>query len=257
MEPYYERRINKILSTLIVWNNEEANKNLMEFFKVKNPENEFSLNNDSSILFFATNRPHRGIGEESIIHHICENIALGAYPDKDITIILRSHPYDNTFEKRFEEFKRYPFVRLFSSPPLSNFIPSEFREDMIKVNLLLKKTKLVICGQSTFAIDSACTDTPIINISFEGDVKVDEKLSVRNRYNVDHYQKLLSFNGTKVADNFKSLDEKIIEYLIDPSLDKQGRNLINKNFAGFSEKSSSERIAERILLNLNGGNGRI
>ena len=208
-------------------------------------------------FFFATNRPHRGIGEESIIHHICENIALGAYPDKDITIILRSHPYDNTFVKRFEEFKKYPFVRLFSSPSLTDFIPSEFREDMIKVNLLLERAKLVLCGQSTFAIDSACTDTPVINISFEGDIKVDEKLSVKNRYNVDHYQKLLSFEGTKIADNFESLDEKIIEYLIDPTINNQGRNLISKNFAGFSEKPSSERISERILLNLNGGNGRI
>ena len=33
--------------------------------------------------------------------------------------------------------------------------------------------------------------------------------------------------------------------------------LISRNFAGFSEKPSSERISERILLNLNGGNGRI
>ena len=90
-----------------------------------------------------------------------------------------------------------------------------------------------------------------------GDIKVNEKLSVKNRYNVDHYQKLLSFEGTKIADNFESLDEKIIEYLTDPTLNKQGRNLISKNFAGFSEKPSSERISERILLNLNGGNGRI
>ncbi len=55
----------------------------------------------------------------------------------------------------------------------------------------------------------------------------------------------------------KSLDAKIIEYLEDSSLDKQGRDLITKNFAGFSEKPSSERISERILINLNGGNGRI
>ena len=238
-------------------NSKEANKDLIEYFNVEDPINEFSLKTDSSLLFFATNRPHRGIGEESIIHHICENIALGVYPDKDITIILRSHPYDNTFEKRFEEFKKYPFVRLFSSPSLTDFIPSEFREDMIKVNLLLERAKLVLCGQSTFAIDSACTDTPVINISFEGDIKVDEKLSVKNRYNVDHYQKLLSFDGTKIADNFESLDEKIIEYLIDPTINNQGRNLISRNFAGFSEKPSSERISERILLNLNGGNGRI
>ena len=238
-------------------NNKEANKDLIEYYNVKDPINEFSLKTDSSLIFFATNRPHRGIGEESIIHHICENIALGVYPDKDITIILRSHPYDNTFEKRFEEFKKYPFVRLFSSPSLTDFIPSEFREDMIKVNLLLERAKLVLCGQSTFAIDSACTDTPVINISFEGDIKVDEKLSVKNRYNVDHYQKLLSFEGTKIADNFESLDETIIEYLIDPTINNQGRNLISRNFAGFSEKPSSERISERIILNLNGGNGRI
>ena len=32
-------------------NNKESNRDLMEYFKVKNPENEFSLKNDSSILF--------------------------------------------------------------------------------------------------------------------------------------------------------------------------------------------------------------
>ena len=32
-------------------NSKEANKDLMEYFKVKNPENELSLNNDSSVLF--------------------------------------------------------------------------------------------------------------------------------------------------------------------------------------------------------------
>ena len=238
-------------------NNKIQNENLVEFYKIKNPKNEFSLNDDSSVIFFATNRPHRGIGEETIIHHICENIALGVYPDKDITIILRSHPYDNTFESRFKEFEKYPFVRLFKSPELTNFNPFDFRDDMIKVNLLLERTKLVICGQSTFAIDSSCTDTPVINISFEGDIIVNEKLSVKNRYNVDHYQKLISYNGTKVVDNFDLLDEKIIEYLNNPNLDQEGRDLIKRNFAGLSKKSSSDRILERILLILNGGNGRI
>lgn len=237
--------------------NHEENQNLIEYFNVKNPKNEFSIHDDSTLLFFATNRPHRGIGEESIIHHICESIALGAYPNKDIMIILRSHPHDKTFTERFKEFEKYPFVRLFKSPELTDFNPIDFREDMIKVNLLLEKTKLVICGQSTFAIDSACTDTPIINISFEGNIDVDEKLSVKNRYNVDHYQKLISCNGTKVVDNFDMLDSSIIEYLNNPDLDREGRQLIMKNFAGISGKGSSDKILERILRALNGGNGRI
>ena len=52
--------------------------------------------------------------------------------------------------ERFDEFKKYPFVRLFNSPQLENYNPDDFRDDMIKVNLILKKTDLVICGQSTF-----------------------------------------------------------------------------------------------------------
>ena len=128
---------------------------------------------------------------------------------------------------------------------------------MLKVNLLLKKTKLVICGQSTFAIDSSCTDTPVINISFEGEINVNEKLSVKNRYNVDHYQKLMSLKGTKLVYNFESLDKSIIEYLHNPELDNKGRELISKKFAGFSDRSSSDRITDRILEILNGGNGRI
>ena len=239
------------------FNNNIDDKNLIEYFNIKKTDEEFHLNTDTSIIFFATNRPHRGIGEESIIHHICENIALGIYPDKDISLILRSHPHDNTFHKRFEEFKKYPFVRLFNSSQISNFDPAELRNDMIKVNLLLKKTKLVICGQSTFAIDSSCTDTPIINISFEGEIEVNKELSVKNRYNVDHYQKLLSYKGTKLVDSFNSLDNSIKEYLENPKLDNEGRGQISKKFAGFSDKSSSDRITDRILKLLDGGNGRI
>ncbi|MAJ84364.1 MAG: hypothetical protein CBC30_04905 [Chloroflexi bacterium TMED70] len=238
-------------------NNEIDDENLIEYFNIKKTNEEFSIDDETSVIFFATNRPHRGIGEESIIHHICENIALGIYPAKDISLVLRSHPHDKTFMERFKEFKKYPFVRLFNSSQISNFDPIEFRDDMIKVNLLLKKSKLVICGQSTFAIDSACTDTPIINISFEGDVNINEKLSVKNRYNVDHYQKLISYNGTKLVDDFDSLDNSIEEYLIDPAIDNDGRKLISKKFAGFSDKSSSEKITERILKILDGGNGRI
>ena len=239
------------------YNDETVTKNFVEYFDIKNPEEEFSINDETSIIFFATNRPHRGIGEESIISHICENIALGIYKEKDITIILRSHPSDRTFNDRFDEFKKYPFVRLFNSPQLNKYNPEEFRNDMIKVNLLLKKSKLVICGQSTFAIDSSCTDTPIINISFEGEINVNEKLSVKNRYNVDHYQKLMSLNGTKLVDNFESLDKSIKEYLENPKLDNEGRQLISEKFAGFSDRSSSDRITDRILEILDGGNGRI
>ena len=227
--------------------NEINEKNLIDYFNIKIPESEFLIDDDAGLIFFATNRSHRGIGEESIIHHICENIALGKYNHKKINLILRSHPYDTSFNERFKEFNDYPFVRLFKSPDLSEFKPDEFREDMIKVNLLLKRSKLAICGQSTFAIDSSCTNTPVINISFDGDIKVDSNLSVKNRYNVDHYQKLTSMDGTTIVEDFISLDNEINSYLNNPKLKSEGRDKIINNFAGFFNKLSSERITERII----------
>ncbi|MEC7881247.1 MAG: CDP-glycerol glycerophosphotransferase family protein [Chloroflexota bacterium] len=227
--------------------NEINEKNLIDYFNIKIPESEFLIDDDAELIFFATNRSHRGIGEESIIHHICENIALGKYNHKKINLILRSHPYDTSFNERFKEFNDYPFVRLFKSPDLSEFNPDEFREDMIKVNLLLKRSKLSICGQSTFAIDSSCTNTPVINISFDGDIKVDSNLSVKNRYNVDHYQKLTSMDGTTIVEDFISLDNEINSYLNNPKLKSEGRDKIINNFAGFFNKLSSERITERII----------
>ena len=82
-------------------------------------------------------------------------------------------------------------------------------------------------------------------------------MCIRDRYNVDHYQKLMSLNGTKLVDNFESLDKSIKEYLENPKLDNEGRELISKKFAGFSDRSSSDRITDRILEILDGGNGRI
>ena len=227
--------------------NKTNEKNLTDYFNIKNPESEFFLDDDAKLIFFATNRSHRGIGEESIIPHICEKIALGKYNQKKINLILRSHPYDSDFNERFKEFNDYPFVRLFKSPDLYEFNPDDFREDMIKVSLLLKRSKLVICGQSTFAIDSSCTNTPVINISFDGDIEVDSKLSVKNRYNVDHYQKLTSMDGTTIIEDFRSLDNEINSYLINPELKALGRDKIKNNFAGFFNKLSSERITERII----------
>jgi hypothetical protein len=220
--------------------------NLIEYYNIINPLKKLAISPDSILILFATNRPHRGIGEESIIEHICENIALGKYSKKTISIILRSHPYDETFNKRFKKFNHYPFVKLMESPKLSKYSPEEFREDMINVSILLQRSNLVLCGQSTFVIDASCTDTPIVNIAFEGELNIEENLSVNNRYNVDHYQKLLSMDGTILVQDFNSLDISIKKYLTNPSLKAKGRKNIKINFAGRNEKSSSDLISERI-----------
>lgn len=238
---------------------EQEIDDLINYYQIQNPLNFLNILSNTKVIFFATNRPHRGIGEESIVEHICENIALGNYLKEKIYLILRSHPYDETFKSRFKQFSDYPFVNLLDSPNLSRFNPKEFRKDMIRVSILLRESSLVICGQSTFVIDASCANVPIINIAFDGKEEINETLSVKNRYNVDHYQKLLSMNGTTVVADFDLLDKSIIEYLLNPEIKSDGRKMIQNNFAGVTSKQSSDKILDRILDLLKagyGGNGR-
>ena len=98
---------------------------------------------------------------------------------------------DQDFEKRFEDLKNYSFVKLLKTPNIDNFDPIEYKEDGYLMASLLAKSKMLICGQSTLAIDASCTNTPIINLAFEGQEDVPDLLSVSKRYHVNHYQDLL------------------------------------------------------------------
>ena len=96
---------------------------------------------------------------------------------------------------------------------------------------LLAKSKMLICGQSTLAIDASCTNTPIINLAFEGQEDVPDLLSVTNRYNVNHYQDLLKTEGTSLVSNFEELDNQISQYLENPNQSFEGRKKIKDKFA--------------------------
>ena len=54
-------------------------------------------------------------------------------------------------------------------------------------------------------------------------------------------------DGTTIIEDFRSLDNEINSYLINPELKSLGRDKIKNNFAGFFNKLSSERITERII----------
>jgi CDP-glycerol glycerophosphotransferase (TagB/SpsB family) len=153
---------------------------------------------------------------------------------------------DQEFEERFKDLKEYSFVKLLKTPNIDDFDPVGYKKDGYLMASLLAKSKILICGQSTLAIDASCTNTPIINLAFEGQEDVPDLLSVRNRYHVNHYQDLLKTEGTRLVSNFDELDNQILNYLDNPIQCSEGRKKIKDKFAGDDKLLSSERIINRL-----------
>jgi CDP-glycerol glycerophosphotransferase (TagB/SpsB family) len=212
----------------------------------------FDIAENSRVILFGANRYFRGWGEPSIAERLAVDIDSGKYGSEPTALIIRSHPYDKKFRERFEPLTKFNCVRLYESPNVGILAPEILIDDARLLANVLAKSALLICGQSTVAIDASCMDVPVINLAFEGDAEVPELLDARTRYDVDHYQKLLATGGTTLVENFEEFDAEVSNYLDDSSTRSEGRLNIRENFAGMSDsKSSSERIIDRVEALLN------
>ncbi len=208
----------------------------------------FAIGAEQSVITFAANTNPRGIGEPSVVQYLAEMLAEGELElDKNTVIVVRSHPFDVFFEQRFGELRSLPNVRLWEATQVKQSSVEEMRMDSRLTSTLLNQSKMLVGGQGTPAIDAACADIPVINIAFNGTESVPDELGVRFRYEVDHYKKLMSMDGTTIVESFDELAEAVKAYSANPELKSEGRRRIREEFAGImSDKLASDRIAERL-----------
>jgi hypothetical protein len=215
-------------------------------------EEKLDIPPDARVIVFGANQEFRGWGEPSIIRHIVNRIEAGEFGAEPLCLVIRSHPADEKFDERFSEFSDIPFVRLYRAPNSRRIDPRIFAADGRLLAGLLGRSSLLICGQSTIAIDGATMDIPVINLAFDGTAEVPELLDTRTRYDVDHYQKLIATGGTRKVESFDELDAAIVEYLKTPETDAEGRKTIRQQFAGFlDEGTASQRVVAGLNLMLN------
>lgn len=208
----------------------------------------FKLEPGQQIITFAANTNPRGVGEPTVVEYLANKFQAGELDlDKNTVIVVRSHPFDYQFEKRFGWLRPHSNVRLWEASQVKHSTVEDMRSDAQLTSALLSQSSMLIGGQGTPAIDAACADVPAINIAFNGTEDVPDELGVRYRYEVDHYKKLMSMDGTTIVENFDELDAAIREYSAHPELKSEGRRRIREEFAGItSDRLASDQIAERL-----------
>ncbi len=86
----------------------------------------------------------------------------------------------------------------------------------------MRHSDVVVNVASTIAIEAAIFDTPVVNISFDGETPSEWARSARRYYRFTHYVNITRQDAVRVAETPEQLVEQVGRYLDDPSLDRDG-----------------------------------
>lgn len=103
---------------------------------------------------------------------------------------------------------------------------------------------------STLSIDAAALDKPVINIRFDAEKNCPKKHSVEQMVGHDHYEAIERSGGVALAHSMDKLIGQLNEYLKNPSLHTEGREIMRREQIEFMDGASGRRVANFILEEL-------
>jgi CDP-glycerol:poly(glycerophosphate) glycerophosphotransferase len=200
-------------------------------------------------LVTLTTTPQELYGHHAhVLRTLVRGLQSGAWPAAQI--LVRLHPRDDL--GRYEEFRNVREV-IIEKP----FRPTAPTADGLAIDITaqsqrhladtLRHSDVVVNVASTIAIEAAIFDTPVVNVSFDGEAPSEFARSARRYYRFTHYQNITRHQAVRVADTPEQLIDQVARYLADPALDRLGRTRVVAEQCQFTDGRSAERAAQFIL----------
>jgi dihydroneopterin aldolase len=168
-------------------------------------------------------------------------------------LLVRLHPRDDL--DRYDEFRGTP--NLIIEKPFKKTVKSG---DGLEVDITadnqqhladtLRYSDVVVTVASTIAIEASIFDTPVVDVSFDGETQIEFAKSARRYYKFTHYANITRRGAAPVAETPEALIEHVGRYLADRTLDGEGRRLVVQDQVQFTDGKSSERIAKFVVEEL-------
>jgi hypothetical protein len=189
---------------------------------------------------------------DHVLRVLLQAIQDGRLPHR-AQLLVRLHPRDDM--SAYREFAGVPHV----------LIEKPFRQtvkagDGLAVDIMpehqqhladtMRHSDVVVNVASTIAIEASIFDTPVVNVSFDGEVPSDFARSARRYYRFTHYVNITRHHAVRVAEDPKQLVEWVGRYLEDPSLDREGRRRVVEEQCQFLDGRSAERVAACVVREL-------
>jgi len=165
-------------------------------------------------------------------------------------LLVRLHPRDDL--DRYDQFERRPHLlvdkpfkkTVKSGDGLDVDIKSENQQHLADT---LRHSDVIVTIASTIAIEASIFDTPVVDVSFDGETPEELSKSARRYYQFTHYANITRAGAAPVADTPEALIDHVARYLNDRSLDRAGRQRVVREQVQFTDGQSSDRIAQFVV----------
>jgi hypothetical protein len=189
---------------------------------------------------------------DHVLRVLIRAMTSGAWREP-VQVLVRLHPRDD--RAAYAEFDGVPDV-IIEKP----FRPTVTSGDGLTIDITadnqrhlantMRHSDIVVNVASTLAIEAAIFDTPVVNVSFDGETPADWVRSARRYYRFTHYANITRHGAVRVAETPAQLVDHIGRYLDDPSLDREGRRRVVLEQCEFLDGHASERVARFVVEEL-------
>lgn len=165
-------------------------------------------------------------------------------------ILVRVHPRDDI--GRYREFAGMPHVivekpfrqTVSSSDGLAVDITADSQRHLADT---MRHSDVVVQVASTIAIEAAIFNTPVVNVSFDGERPAEWTRSARRYLKFTHFADIVRQGAVSLAESPEQLVEGVARYLKDPSLETEERRQVVQEQCHFLDGRSAERVAAFVL----------
>lgn len=171
-----------------------------------------------------------------------------------VQLLVRLHPrvHPDKNKKDYANYVDNPLVTIdypYSYDKDLKWNPN--REEMIHLANTLKHSDVVVNIASTVTIEAAILDIPVVILGFSSSEPEEFRRKIIEGHWKLHYRYILERDCVYVANNPEDLILGINNYLLDPSIHRQGRQKMAKDLCYRLDGKAAERISQLIIDLLN------
>jgi len=190
--------------------------------------------------------------ELGILEILRRAVTAGSFGN-NVQVLLRPYPRYDFPEAKLAELKaRFGFLTAGAAAHTGGS-SNDWEFDERALELLsnsLAHADVIITMYSTFFIEGAIFDKPLIAAAFDGDKKLDYWNSAVRFFEWDHLARMRDLNGIDFARSPEDLIVVIKTALVDPGKFHDGRQKIVAQQCEFMDGRSGERVAKALLSSL-------
>jgi hypothetical protein len=199
----------------------------------------FGLNPDRKLILVGTKSPTSYPYNPDVVEILAEAIKKEKFA-VPCQILVRLHPNHfrskgdlSKFHREMERYRglqeRYGHIYLDVPEVVSNKLPMDMpREEIIKLASILRNTDVLVTMFSTLMLEASLCNVPVVNAGmFAHNVNLDIRDATAASF--PHISRVLATGGVRTCFTPEEMIRDINRYLIDPTLDKEGRERIVQN----------------------------